>query len=1226
MESPADSMGYELRLLHAAADGVEPALLISAPGKKAEYLLNVPDGFSRLALEHKSTPSGRLSCILLTSLLPAATGGLGGLMLRLRHDGHGQVQVIGPSGTTGIVHSLRNICRWRHPKVFVSECCGNRPVPVFEDEHIVIVPIVDGGQITGCPWCLYGARENSGSDQHKRAMNLLPCASSNDHSTSSSSDSSLANENPSHSDSSPDEEDVSSDRRGASHILPQRRKREENRKPPSHEEYHFFKQVRLKLDESNRDGMNVLHVLARESCKARPPANQRVGELGVKATVEFVSQVEEKSRKDQSLEIGDSGREASSFVEQSVRLGSEGGKELQQEPSLSSGKSFEWLIHNSQEVELPDVDEEANPVFQLSPSPDKQPGTESIKPSSPSVFGFVCYLRKLDRAVLIVDCDKEEQLESLRAHHLLRCSRLPGSTSQEGDECEKRNKHLIAAVVDLSPRNILLSRGYKLWIDSLPISGLHVVMKRAGGEFGFQSSLATLVKLNGIQKTIFPLPPGVSFQVTENQASDKQVADGNENLLDGALCMRLILQKSGTLVDNSMCPDKLIKLQEERRQLALEPSSFYRAPVSRATPFLSANAAAAAALRRSLQCTEKFLSDISVQGCGAQGDNESLQPVGCTEQDTAGLYQTLTTEQEEVSSSNLDCDFQLVFFGTGCAEPSKKRGSSGILLQVKGTDRAMLIEAGEGVAGQFVRRFGAAKARSLISSLECLWLSHKHGDHVLGVLSILEARREQKEPLVVIGPQKVEQWLSEVKDIRAAMACPLPEFHFVRCQELAVSGRLMENRENRMYLDRVLSSMQLQSLRLIRVFHCFDAYGIILRGKSGWSIVYSGDTRPCKPLEYAGQGCTLLIHEATFEDELIEQAKLKRHCTISEALKTGLQMGAQHIILTHFSQRYPEMVAMCSDLDQRVSVAFDGMVVPSHLLDSLAQLLPSISSVCQKRDKTKRTISNLVVNGRNPEPNNSLSPAHTEALTTYAGNEELLDVHDGSRSARLSSVSLHSPLTCPNTEHEEKCAVAISNHIRWSDSENYDMESPSADPHVNDAPVNWSSDSDEEDPFQLPVLKPISCPHIRAVVEREMKAAARLAKTTSPASGEVNFDTPIDRKAHSWLTESPSCLISREDNCDTHAEEEEDHWNPIHRSRREESRLGFRKLPRYVCKRGGIQSSGDHFLKESQQNGKTGMTARFDNGEEQRPTCVVMEKSKAGGGKHIRWIDSDSEE
>ena len=56
----------------------------------------------------------------------------------------------------------------------------------------------------------------------------------------------------------------------------------------------------------------------------------------------------------------------------------------------------------------------------------------------------------------------------------------------------------------------------------------------------------------------------------------------------------------------------------------------------------------------------------------------------------------------------------LLFLGTGCAEPSKHRGSSGIHLRLHG-GRGALIDAGEGVHGQLVRHYGRALAQEQVS-------------------------------------------------------------------------------------------------------------------------------------------------------------------------------------------------------------------------------------------------------------------------------------------------------------------------------------------------------------------------------------------------------------------------------------------------------------------------------------------------------------------------------
>jgi ribonuclease Z len=61
----------QVQLITAPGDGVAPAVLLSLPSgggsngalaPAAQYLFNVPEGFSRLVLEHKLRPGGP-SCL-----------------------------------------------------------------------------------------------------------------------------------------------------------------------------------------------------------------------------------------------------------------------------------------------------------------------------------------------------------------------------------------------------------------------------------------------------------------------------------------------------------------------------------------------------------------------------------------------------------------------------------------------------------------------------------------------------------------------------------------------------------------------------------------------------------------------------------------------------------------------------------------------------------------------------------------------------------------------------------------------------------------------------------------------------------------------------------------------------------------------------------------------------------------------------------------------------------
>ena len=68
------------------------------------------------------------------------------------------------------------------------------------------------------------------------------------------------------------------------------------------------------------------------------------------------------------------------------------------------------------------------------------------------------------------------------------------------------------------------------------------------------------------------------------------------------------------------------------------------------------------------------------------------------------------------------------------------------------------------------------------------------------------------------------------------------------------------------------------------------------------------------------ENATLLIHEATFDDSMIDDAKKKRHSTVSEALKVASDMQAYVVVLTHFSQRYPQIING-STVDEKSSQA-----------------------------------------------------------------------------------------------------------------------------------------------------------------------------------------------------------------------------------------------------------------------------------------------------------------
>ena len=81
--------------------------------------------------------------------------------------------------------------------------------------------------------------------------------------------------------------------------------------------------------------------------------------------------------------------------------------------------------------------------------------------------------------------------------------------------------------------------------------------------------------------------------------------------------------------------------------------------------------------------------------------------------------------------------------------------------------------------------------------------------------------------------------------------------------------------------NSVKSQLGLKTLQSLLVVHCAHAYAAILEGKSGWKVVFSGDTRPCEQMVHAAKDATLLIHEVQHQMTIAAQRPVQgQHISI----------------------------------------------------------------------------------------------------------------------------------------------------------------------------------------------------------------------------------------------------------------------------------------------------------------------------------------------------------
>ncbi|KIJ61498.1 hypothetical protein HYDPIDRAFT_31363 [Hydnomerulius pinastri MD-312] len=267
--------------------------------------------------------------------------------------------------------------------------------------------------------------------------------------------------------------------------------------------------------------------------------------------------------------------------------------------------------------------------------------------------------------------------------------------------------------------------------------------------------------------------------------------------------------------------------------------------------------------------------------------------------------------------------------GTGSAMPTIFRNVSGILIHIP-DHGYILLDAGEGTWGQLVRNYGEDPSSPtnvwhVLRQLRCIFISHMHGDHHIGLSKILAMRQQLdppvSEPLYVVGNYQVFTYLCEyaaLEDLGLEPGSKNPVVpilaEVIHWQNNSPDSFASPDRQGQALarnsipaLRDLCASLGLQSLRSVDVAHRTTCHGVILKHMDGWSIVYSGDTIPTHRLVEAGYNATLLIHEATMADDQAIMAGAKMHSTVGQAIDIGKGMKARHILLTHFSARYPTM-------------------------------------------------------------------------------------------------------------------------------------------------------------------------------------------------------------------------------------------------------------------------------------------------------------------------------
>lgn len=274
--------------------------------------------------------------------------------------------------------------------------------------------------------------------------------------------------------------------------------------------------------------------------------------------------------------------------------------------------------------------------------------------------------------------------------------------------------------------------------------------------------------------------------------------------------------------------------------------------------------------------------------------------------------------------------FEIVILGCGAAVPTLRHAPTAQAINWHG--KWFLIDAGEGV------QIGLRKNSIPFNKVEAIFISHMHGDHVLGLPGLVGSMSllGRKSPLLLIGPSELQAFLvnalkmtsthlnfeltfktpqdgKSIESVHSWNECTISSFPVKH--RISAFGYIFEyaptirniRREN--IVTEELNRDEIVALKAGKQVvrnngqvlnpddHCLPL-------KPSKKYVYSGDTSPCDSLREAAQGADVLYHEATFLQDLAQTAKATGHSTARQAGMLAHEAGVGTLLIGHFSSRY----------------------------------------------------------------------------------------------------------------------------------------------------------------------------------------------------------------------------------------------------------------------------------------------------------------------------------
>lgn len=222
--------------------------------------------------------------------------------------------------------------------------------------------------------------------------------------------------------------------------------------------------------------------------------------------------------------------------------------------------------------------------------------------------------------------------------------------------------------------------------------------------------------------------------------------------------------------------------------------------------------------------------------------------------------------------------------------------------------------------------------------INAIFISHTHADHITGLpgLLMLSAQVDRNEPLYIYGPPKISQYIETsrnvldmyinypivVKEITAPCVVHEGDGFYIRAfpldhtktcvgytlEELDRPGEFNPAKANELKVPVGPLWGKLQKGESVQNTEGKVITPDMVMGekRSGRKFSFVTDTLYKSSIAKEVMGSDLLICESMFEDELLDQAKEKKHMTASQAATIARDSNSKRMCMIHYSPRYTD--------------------------------------------------------------------------------------------------------------------------------------------------------------------------------------------------------------------------------------------------------------------------------------------------------------------------------